>query len=99
MYADSQPPVSAEGFPFIRSTTYPTVLDDFARGHARLESLRCDSLLTPHPGASRLWERMGSRTRGSAAALVERDACRRHAAAARERLVERVAEKRWDSPR
>lgn len=91
VYADSQTPVSAEEFLFTRSRTYPSVLDDFARGFAVLERLRCDVLLTPHPGASRLWERTAARDSGTAQALVDPDACRRYAAAARQQLARRVA--------
>ena len=38
VYADSQTPISADGFFFTRSSTYPTALDDFERGFAMLES-------------------------------------------------------------
>lgn len=91
VYADSQTPVSAEGFFFTRSRSYPSVLEDFARGFAVLERLRCDVLLTPHPGASRLWERTAARDSGAAHALVDPDACRRYAATARQQLARRVA--------
>jgi metallo-beta-lactamase class B len=92
VYADSQTPVSADGFAFSRSRTYPAALRDFARGHATLERLACDVLLTPHPGASQLWERVAARDAGRPDALVDRDACRRYAARAREQLARRVAE-------
>jgi metallo-beta-lactamase class B len=85
VYADSQTPVSADGFLFTHNTTYPSALADFARGQAMLESLSCDVLVTPHPSASRLWERVGAGT------LVDRDACRRYAASARAAVARRVA--------
>jgi metallo-beta-lactamase class B len=88
VYADSQSPISAEGFRFTSSQTYPSALADFERGFAVLERLRCDVLLTPHPEGSRLWERIAARD------LVDRDACRRYAATARERLARRVASER-----
>jgi metallo-beta-lactamase class B len=91
VYADSQTPVSAEGFSFARSTTYPTVRRDFARGHAALERLSCDVLITPHPDASGLWERVARRDAGETRALVDRNACRAYAARARAQLAERVA--------
>ena len=92
VYADSQTPVAAAGFSFAHSRTYPAALDDFARGQAALEGLRCDVLLTPHPEASGLWARVAARDAGRAAALVDAGACRRYAAAARERVARRVAE-------
>ena len=85
VYADSQTPVSADGFRYTSSATYPAALADFARGQAVLEGLSCDVLVTPHPSASSLWERVAAGT------LVDRDACRKFAAAARARVAERVA--------
>lgn len=86
VYADSQTPVSADDFKFSRNTTYPTALADFERGFAMLEGLRCDVLITPHPGASQLWERV------AAGRLADAEACRRYAASARRGLARRIAE-------
>jgi hypothetical protein len=97
VYADSQTPVSADGFSFTRGTAYPAALRDFARGHATLERLRCDLLVTPHPSASALWERVAARDAAAAAAgpsLVDAEGCRRYAAAARAQLARRVATER-----
>ena len=91
VYADSQTPVSADDFLFTRNATYPDAIADFERGFAVLEQLRCDILLTPHPGASGLWERVEKRDAGDAAALVDRDACKRYAAGARTQLAARIA--------
>jgi metallo-beta-lactamase class B len=106
VYADSQTPISADGFSFTRGTTYPAALRDFARGHATLERLRCDLLVTPHPSASALWERMAARdaggtggsgtggTGGAGPSLVDAEGCRRYAAGARAALARRVATER-----
>lgn len=91
VYADSQTPISVDGFYYSRSTTYPSAVQDFERGFAVLERLPCDILVTPHPSASRLWERLEARERGAPDALREPDACRRYAASARKRLVDRLA--------
>jgi metallo-beta-lactamase class B len=90
VYADSQSPISADGFLYTRSADYRTGIADFERGFATLERLRCDLIVTPHPGASRLFERVAARDAGKADALVDPDGCRRYAAAARTRLAERV---------
>jgi metallo-beta-lactamase class B len=66
------------------------VLDDFAKSYAVLESLKCDVILTPHPGASRLWERLES-AKGNASSLRDPEGCRRYAATARENLARRIA--------
>ena len=85
VYADSQTPVSSDDFLFTRSAAYPTALQDFARGFAVLEQLPCDVLLTPHPSASQLWERIESRR------IEDPQACRRYVAGARAALARRVA--------
>lgn len=94
VYADSQTPISAEGFRFTGDSPYRTGLRDFERGLATLERLRCDVLVTPHPAASQLWERVATRDAGKADALVDPSACRRYAASARTRLAERVQRER-----
>lgn len=88
VYADSQTPVSAEGFRFSESATYPSAVADFRRAHALLDTMPCDILVTPHPEASRLWERLAG---GS---LVDRGACQRYAANARRSLERRLERER-----
>lgn len=86
VYADSQTPVSRDGFRFSDSDAYPHAVGDFERGFAVLERIPCDVLLTPHPGASSLWERVSTAPDG----LVDADACRRYAATARQQLRRRI---------
>ena len=90
VYADSQTPVSADGFFYSRSATYPSAIADFEHGFTTLEALPCDVLLTPHPDASGFWQRVAARDAGSPDALVVPDACKAYAAAARERLKRRL---------
>ena len=91
VYADSQTPVSADDFFFTRNSTYPSAIADFEHGFAVLDSLPCDVLLTPHPDASQLWQRVAAREAGTQDALVNQGACKAYAAAARERLKQRLA--------
>ena len=94
LYADSQTPVSADDFYFTHNTTYPSAEADFARGLATLESLRCDILLTPHPDASSLFERIAARDAGNDAALVDPGLCKRFAADARTAVAARMKRER-----
>ena len=95
VYADSQSPVSADDFFFTHNTTYPMAIADFERSEATLEHVSCDLLITPHPGASSLWERLAARDAGAATpALVDIGACKRFAATAREALARRIATER-----
>jgi metallo-beta-lactamase class B len=91
VYADSQTPVSADDFFFTKSSTYPSAIADFEHGFAVLETLPCDVLLTPHPDASKLWQRLAARDAGNPDALVDAGACKAYANAARERLKQRIA--------
>jgi metallo-beta-lactamase class B len=94
LYADSFSAVSDPDFLFTKSTTYPGVLADFEHSFAFLDSTPCDLLFTPHPGQSRLWERVAARDNGTAPDLRSDGACARYAAAARTALAKRVAEER-----
>lgn len=81
VFADSQTPISAEGFRFSERSD----LASFERGFAVLEGLPCDILITPHPGASSFWER-----REGPSGLVDPSACQGYAASAREQLTRRL---------
>lgn len=89
VYADSQTPVSAPGFLFTKSTT--SGVRQFEQGQAVLEKLSCDILVTPHPEASQLWERLDARNGGAKDALRDGEACRRYADNGRKALAARVA--------
>lgn len=82
VYADSQTPISVEGFRFSEQSDLP----GFEEGFALLEALPCDILITPHPGASAFWQR-----RDRPEGLVDGSACRRYADAARGLLAGRLA--------
>lgn len=94
VYADSQTPVSGDGFRFSDGTTYRTAVADFERGHAVLERLRCDVLLTPHPGFSRVFDRLARREAGDVDAFRDPSGCREYAARARGWLADRLARER-----
>ncbi|MEM8486568.1 MAG: subclass B3 metallo-beta-lactamase [Bacteroidota bacterium] len=86
VYGDSQTPVSAEGFRFTDSEAYPTAISDFKHGHSILEQLPCDILITTHPGASALWDRLTKGPEG----LIDTQACKQYATNARARLAKRI---------
>ncbi|MBK8250836.1 MAG: subclass B3 metallo-beta-lactamase [Gemmatimonadetes bacterium] len=90
VYADSQSPISSDGFRFSGSEAATL----FRAGYARLESLSCDILVTPHPDASRFWQRVDARAAGAADALVDREACRGYATNARTALARRLEAER-----
>lgn len=86
VYADSQTPVSDDAFMYSHGDRAAR----FEQGLRAIESLPCDILLTPHPGASGLWGRIAERDRGNPNALVDSTACTGYAARYRARLEERL---------
>ena len=90
-YADSQSPISADNFRFTNNTSYPNVIQDFQHSADVLSTLPCDILLSPHPGAVSLWDRLAKRDAGDTNALVDPSACRTYAENARAALAKRIA--------
>lgn len=91
VYADSQTPISADNFLFTNNTSYPNAVQDFEHSATVLDTIPCGILLSPHPGASSLWERLAKRDAGDANALVDPSACHEYAENARAALAKRVA--------
>ena len=91
VYADSMTAVSADTFNFSSSTTYPRAVADFEKSIAFLRKTPCDLLLTPHPDASGLWDRIAKRDAGDRNALIERGQCSRYANRAETGLRARLA--------
>jgi len=90
VYADSLNPVSAPRFRFSRD--YPDAHVDFERSFAFFESVPCDILITAHPEASNLWERVAQRQKGvHPDPMADTGACRAYAAIGREKLRQRLA--------
>lgn len=88
VYADSLSAVGANNYRF---STHPEVLRQFAQSFARLEGVSCDVLMTPHPDASKLFERLDRGSENKAADVKQAGACRDYVAQARAALGELVA--------
>jgi metallo-beta-lactamase class B len=83
VFADSLSAVSRDGFKF---TDRPALVAAFRASIARLASLRCEILMTPHPSASGLPERFAA-----GRPWLDADACNTHAAKLGQALDERLA--------
>jgi metallo-beta-lactamase class B len=95
VFADSLTPVSADGFKFTKSREYPEAIEGFEKSFALLEAAPCDVLVTTHPEASVLWDRVAARERAATPdPIVDSSACRHLAEHGRERLRERLADER-----
>jgi metallo-beta-lactamase class B len=82
-YADSATTVSSDGYRF---TDHPDRIARIRIGHARIAELPCDVLVTPHPSASNLFDRLAGK-----APLVDPQACRTYANGAAARFEARLA--------
>lgn len=83
VYADSLSPISRDGYRF---SDHPAYVEAFRRGLERLGSLDCTILLTPHPSASGLRERL---LQGD---LAAGPTCSDYAAGIKVRLDQRLLE-------
>ena len=83
VYADSLSPVSSDTYRF---SDHPDYVQAYRDGLARLAALECDILLTPHPSAS------GMRDKLMAGDLTSGPTCAQYAATITARLDARLAE-------
>lgn len=83
VYADSLSPVSREGYRF---SDHPAYLAAFRSSIAKVAALDCDILLTPHPSASQMVDRLAGR-----APLENGNACRQYRASLSRQLDDRLA--------
>ena len=94
VYADSLSAISAEGYRFSDEEAHPGELARFRKSLELVADLPCDILMTPHPGASHLLDRLGP---GATAALVDPGACVRYAQQAAMRLDARLDQENLDA--
>lgn len=83
VYADSVSAVSADEYRFSDHKKYVAAFRDSL---FKISRLRCDLLITPHPGASNFYERLAGK-----APLIDRNACKAYADRGRAALDERLA--------
>ncbi len=83
VFADSLTPVSRDDYKF---SDHPAYLAAYRASIARIATGRCEILLTPHPAASAMKERMTGK-----APLFDSEGCKAYAAALTKRLDERLA--------
>jgi metallo-beta-lactamase class B len=91
VYADS---LSAPGFKLLGNPRQPDAVGEFQRSFTAIAALPCEVLITPHPDAVNLFERMAARDAGKADALIDRNACRDYAERASARFETQLAAER-----
>ena len=83
VYADSLSPISRDDYRF---SDHPDYLAAYRASIAKIADTRCEILLTPHPSASAMKERMTGKL-----PLFDPAGCRNYAAALSKRLDDRLA--------
>lgn len=90
-YADSATAISAKSYRF---TDHPERIEGVEKGLDQIAALPCDILVTPHPSASNLFDRLAGK-----APLIDSSACRAYAAGAKERFAARLEQEKKEARR
>jgi metallo-beta-lactamase class B len=93
-YADSLSAISDDDYRYGDDAAHPGVAAAFRASIDRVAALPCDILITPHPDASDLWQRVGA---SASRPLVDSGACRGYAERARTNFEKRLAKERGDA--
>jgi metallo-beta-lactamase class B len=86
VYADSLSPVSRDKYRF---SDHPEVLAQFEESFKTLEGAKCDVVLSPHPEASNLFERLQN-AGGKPDKVKDSDGCKKYVASFRQKLADRL---------
>jgi metallo-beta-lactamase class B len=87
--------MSAPGFRFTGDESRPSTVDGFMHSIARLESLPCDVLLTPHPELFDMEAKLQRwREQPNVNPFIQSESCKHYAVEARRNLQHRLAEER-----
>jgi metallo-beta-lactamase class B len=90
VYADSLNPVSHDGFHFTGDRKNPDISASFRDSIRKVASLKCDIVVSVHPGFTDTVGRLASRTEKDDP-FIDPEGCRDYAADARKRLEKRIA--------
>ncbi len=90
-YADSATIISDDAYRF---SDNPNRVSEAREGLARISALPCDILITPHPGASNLFQRIVGN-----ADLIDAQACRTYSKVAESRFAVRLAKETVEAPK
>ncbi len=93
-YVDSLTAVSNPGFRFSGDGTHASLVDAFRRSLRVVGNLPCDVLLTTHPSASGMDDKLRRRAEGSDDPFINAKACRALAESASNALDKRVQEEK-----
>lgn len=95
VFADSLNPYASGDFKFIGNGKTPDISKSFAASIAKVAALKCDIIISGHPGLTDVMEKAAARTPNSNP-FIDADGCRTYAAAASDRLTKRLAKERGE---
>lgn len=90
VYGDSLNAISDDSFKYSGDARYPNARSDMAASIATLGAAPCDILVAAHPDFTGLLTLIDEQGKGDRAQLIDSSACKRYAAAAKERLNKRL---------
>jgi metallo-beta-lactamase class B len=94
-YVDSLTAVSNDGFKYTGDATQPSIVDSFRHTMRVVSHLPCDVLLTTHPSASGMDDKLKGRAEGKGAdPFINAGACKALAESSLKALEERVKKER-----
>ena len=97
VYADSLTPVSLGDFRFTGGNGRPDISASFREAIERLARLKCDVVVSTHPGFTDTLDKLAATT-PARNAFIDPQGCQRYAAQARARLDKRIATERAGQP-
>jgi metallo-beta-lactamase class B len=90
VYGDSLNAISDEPFKYSGDERYPSAAADLAASIEAVAAAPCDILIAAHPEITGMWTVIDERGQGDRSRLVDPSACKRYAAAGKERLEKRL---------
>jgi metallo-beta-lactamase class B len=99
VYADSVTLMSRKGYRFTDDASHPHRVEDIRHGLATIAALPCDILITPHPDAVDLMDKIARRDRGvQPDPLIDTHACAAYAATGAANLAARLTREKAGNP-
>jgi metallo-beta-lactamase class B len=92
VYGDSLNAISDDAFKYSGDQRYPSAASDMAASIAAIAAAPCDILVAAHPDFTGLLTLIGPDGNGDRAQLIDPSACKRYAAAGKERFEQRLAD-------
>jgi metallo-beta-lactamase class B len=90
VYGDSLNAISDDSFKYSGDKRYPNAGSDMAASIAAINATPCDILIAAHPDFTGLLTLIDEQGNGDRAQLIDSSACKRYAAAAKERFAKRL---------